>query len=59
MMLTEHDKLLLRSWSAVMARGLDGADDVVTEMLKTKGIVITLADVERRLAGLRAMGQLP
>lgn len=57
--MTELEKLVVRCWSAVVARGLEGtAIDVVAE-LTTRGSLATVLDVARRMAELRVRGQLP
>lgn len=56
--LDARDKLIIRSWSAVVARGEDDTPEAVAaETTKTQ--IVDSATVARRMSALRACGQLP
>ena len=58
---TEADKPIIRAWSAVVARGLEGTPAEVVEEMKATGAAadLDLAAITRRMFVLRAMGHLP
>lgn len=57
--MTEDDKFLVRCWSAVVARGLDGTASDVRDELASRGIVRTTDSVAMHLAELRSASRLP
>lgn len=53
------EKLIVRSWSAVVALGFVGDPSQVTEELRTRGTVMPMAEVAGHMTRLRALGALP
>lgn len=59
-MMTEYDKLIARTWSAVVARGGTGdADEVCAELQKRADLIVQSDDIGRRINEMRLRGDLP
>lgn len=53
-MITDLDKLIVRTWSARTSRDLDAPPEVIADL-----IACDVEGVAKRMAALRACGQLP
>ncbi len=52
--MTDLDRLILRTWSALEARGIDGTAPAIAAYIS-----VETEGVAKRMAALRACGQLP
>jgi hypothetical protein len=53
-MLTDLDKVIVRAWSSMTARGFDATPFAIAALL-----AVDVEGVAKRMAALRAKGQIP
>lgn len=58
-MMSELDKLIVRCWSAVVARGEAGTVSDVSAELRARGLAVLLDELSARMTTLHMKGQLP